>query len=166
VIKLDNEGNKIWDKYIEMVGKEGEDSFFSGDFDKRLSLVQTHDSGYAIVGYSLFHGSFFVKLDNKGEIIWRKFFKAYAYSLVQTHDRGYIIAGHTTSKGARLNDIWIIKLDNKGNKIWDRTFGENGYDEAYSIIQTTDGSYAVAGGIHRNYTDYWIIKLYRKQILE
>ena len=69
----------------------------------------------------------------------------YAYSLIQTTDGGYAVAGWTSSKGAGNYDFWLIKLDNKGNKLWDKTFGGSDQNRAYSIIQTTDGGYAVAG---------------------
>ena len=67
-----------------------------------------------------------------------------AFSLIQTTDGGYAVAGGTSSKGAGAADLWVIKLDSQGNMIWDRTYGGSGDDWGYSIIQTTDGSYAVA----------------------
>ncbi|HZK40366.1 MAG TPA: hypothetical protein VFC91_02230 [Atribacterota bacterium] len=45
---------------------------------------------------------------------------------------------------------------------WDKTFGGNGEDMGFSIIQTKDGGYAVAGFIWTIYAgkqDIWIIKL-------
>jgi len=46
-------------------------------------------------------------------------------------------------------------------KVWDRTFGSNGYDEAYSIVQTKDGGYVVAGYTEPRVDDkdVWVIKL-------
>ena len=86
-----------------------------------------------------------------------------AYSLIQTTDGGYAVAGVTKSYGAGKEDFWVIKLDSKGNKVWDKTFGGIKYDKAYSLIQTTDGGYAVAG-ITYSYPgasddDFWVIKL-------
>ena len=45
---------------------------------------------------------------------------------------------------------------------WDKTYGGSGGDVAYSLIQTTDGGYAVAGGTYSKGAggrDLWIIKL-------
>jgi hypothetical protein len=45
---------------------------------------------------------------------------------------------------------------------WDGTYGGNGDDEAWSLIQTTDGGYAVAGGTSSKGAgdrDFWVIKL-------
>jgi len=45
---------------------------------------------------------------------------------------------------------------------WNRSFGGSAVDRAYSLIQTTDGGYAITGYTEsygaRNY-DFWVIKL-------
>ncbi|MBU4510286.1 hypothetical protein KJ830_04470, partial [bacterium] len=85
-----------------------------------------------------------------------------ARSIVQTTDGGYAIAGYTSSKGAGKEDIWVIRLDPGGNMLWDKTFGGSDLDVAYSIIQTTDGGYVVAGLTESKgagEVDAWVIKL-------
>ena len=53
--------------------------------------------------------------------------------------------------------------ENKGNTItWDKTFGGNGGDMGFSIIQTRDGGYAVAGWTKSKgagNSDVWVLKL-------
>ncbi|GAJ09961.1 unnamed protein product, partial [marine sediment metagenome] len=88
-----------------------------------------------------------------------------AWSLIQTTDGGYAVAGYTSSKGAGADDFWVIKLDHQGNMIWDRAYGGSDRDWAASLIQTTDGGYAVAGLTSskgaggQDWQDFWIIKL-------
>jgi len=86
----------------------------------------------------------------------------YAHSLIQTSDGGYAVAGATSSKGAGAFDLWVIKLDSPGNMVWDRTYGGRRSEEAHSLIQTTDGGYAVAGHTSSKgagLDDFWVIKL-------
>ena len=49
---------------------------------------------------------------------------------------------------------------------WNRSFGGSAVDRAYSLIQTTDGGYAVAGitysFIGASDDDFWVIKLDRQ----
>jgi hypothetical protein len=68
-----------------------------------------------------------------------------ANSIIQTEDGGYALAGYTWSKGAGRQDFWVIKLYEDGSIEWDRTFGGSEADVIYSIIQTKDKGYAVAG---------------------
>ena len=44
-----------------------------------------------------------------------------------------------------LYDYWIVKLDTNGNIVWQKSLGGSDDDEAYSIQQTTDGGFIVAG---------------------
>ena len=69
----------------------------------------------------------------------------YAYSVVQTVDGGYALAGWTWSFGAVSDDVWLVKTDASGNHMWNRTYGGTSYDGAYSVVQTVDGGYALAG---------------------
>ncbi len=68
-----------------------------------------------------------------------------AYSVQQTSDGGYIVVGQTNSFGAGGYDIFLIKTDAKGNIQWAKTYGGTGSEKAYSVRQTADGGYIVAG---------------------
>jgi len=84
-----------------------------------------------------------------------------ANSLVQTGDGGYMLAGFTASYGAGGGDFWLVKTNSAGRMLWNRTYGGSDYDEAQSLIQATDGGYALAG-VTRSYgagvTDFWLVK--------
>ncbi|MEF3167806.1 MAG: hypothetical protein K6360_00500 [Deltaproteobacteria bacterium] len=71
------------------------------------------------------------------------------------------MAGKTWSFGAGGYDFWVIKLDANGNVAWQKTYGGTNTDEAWSIQQTTDGGYIVAGGTGSFGAggDLWVIKL-------
>jgi len=51
--------------------------------------------------------------------------------------------GHRPLEG----DIWVLKLDSDGDQQWFTVIDSGKYDEAFSIIQTFDNGYAVAGSI-------------------
>ena len=90
-----------------------------------------------------------VKLDSDGDISWQKTFGGNlfdrAYSIQQTTDGGYILAGATQSFGSGDDDMWLIKLDSSGDIAWQKTYGGSDSDIAYSIHQSWDDGYIVAG---------------------
>jgi hypothetical protein len=102
-----------------------------------------------------------------------------AYSIKQTTDGGYITVGSTASPdgdvtGNHYNsqypeDFWVVKTDACGTLQWQKDFGGTGRDIAYSVQQTADKGYIVAGftnstdgditTYHGGASDFWIIKL-------
>ena len=84
-----------------------------------------------------------------------------AYSMQQTSDNGYVIAGYTSSFGAGGADFWLVKTDSNGNSQWNKTYGGLSKDEAYSVEQTNDEGYIIAGRTSSfgvDMSDFWLVK--------
>jgi hypothetical protein len=161
LVKLDANGNLQWTKTIG--GKDFEDGY---------SLIQTSDGGYAIAGTTKSFGAggddvYVVKLDATGNLQWTKTIGGKKddvglMSLIQTSDGGYAIAGATTSFGAGLSDAYLVKLDANGTLQWTKTIGGPGYEIGHSLIQTSDGGYAIAGSTQSfgaGGDDVYVVKL-------
>jgi len=125
------------------------------NYDKAYSVQQTSDGGYIVVGSTASFGAgssdiFLIKTDANGNIQWAKTYGGpgddSVYSVQQTSDGGYIVAGSTYSFGAGSWDIFLMKTDANGNIQWAKTYGGTGDDVAFSVQQTSDGGYIVAGG--------------------
>jgi len=69
-----------------------------------------------------------------------------ANSVRETADGGYIAAGYVNSDGVGNYDFILKKLDLYGIEEWSRTYGGGLNDVAYSVVQTADGGYIIAGG--------------------
>lgn len=65
----------------------------------------------------------------------------HARSIIQTTDGGTIAVGQTGING----DMYIVKLNSSGQLQWSKTIGGSGQDLALSVVQTTDGGFAVSG---------------------
>ncbi len=141
-------------------------------YEEGYAIVQTTDGGYAIAGRTTSFGQgnsdvYVVKIDAQGNLQWTRTIGGsndeYARSITQTTDGGYIVAGYTMSFGAGLADAYVVKLDAQGTVQWTRTIGGNNWDEAFDIIQTTDGGYALVGFTNtfglNNSRDVYVVKL-------
>jgi hypothetical protein len=176
VVKISSSGMIQWKKSF---GGSGDDSV--------SSIKQTNDGGYIFAGSSDSkngdvtenHGAsdyWIVKLTSSGTIQWSKNFggpdNEYAYSIQQTFDGGYIVAGFGGSSELDHHgggDYWILKLSSSGNIEWKKCYGGSWWDYAYSIQQTNEGGYIVAGyamGTHGFNEDFWVLKLSSKGILQ
>ncbi len=178
IVKLDELGNITWQKSL------------GGTLsDEANAVSQTDDGGYIVGGYSYSidgdvsgnHGAndyWVVKIDSSGSIQWQKSLGGTAAdeanSIAQASDGGFVIAGTSESNDGDvtsahgLQDFWVVKLNSSGDLEWEKTLGGSSYDKAYSISQTTDAGFIVAGEtqsadgdvlMNHGSGDVWIVKL-------
>ena len=65
--------------------------------------------------------------------------------VIQVSD-GFVVAGMSNSFSAAADmDAYLIKLNNAGVEQWSKTYGGQQWDGVYSVQQTSDGGYILAG---------------------
>jgi hypothetical protein len=122
------------------------------------SLVVTSDGGFALAGVSSSFGVWLVKTDSYGNMQWNKTYGGgTAHSLIQTSDGGYALAGEIIPSGA-AQEFYVVKTDADGNMQWKRTYGGEHTDIAHSLIETSDGGFAIAGHTGWLFQDFLLIK--------
>jgi uncharacterized delta-60 repeat protein len=146
VLKLFSNGDIEWQKTYG--GTEYEAGLMSS------SIQKTVDGGYILATSTRsFDGGdmdcWLLKLSPVGDIAWQRAYGGISdddvHSIQQTSDGGFIVAGQTSSFGAGNDDCSILKLSSEGDIEWQKTYGGTADDNAYSIQQTNDGGYIVAG---------------------
>jgi uncharacterized delta-60 repeat protein len=122
--------------------------------DWGTEMQQTSDGGFVITGYTTTHGAgsgdaFLVKYDSTGTLSWSKTWGGtgadYGRSVIQSSDGSYVVTGYTASFGAGSNDMFLAKFDSTGSLVWNKTWGGTNVEYGNSLVQTSDGGYAVAG---------------------
>ncbi len=153
IVKVDSSGNLQWNKT------------YGGVYtDEVHSILQTSDGGYAGAGVTwptTATGHLWLfKVDASGNLLWNKTIGGLhndnAWSMAQTSDGGYITAGFSNNFGTGNSDFWLVKTDALGTLQWDKAYGTAGSDTAYSVIQTSDGGYAMVG--RQNGRQCWLVK--------
>jgi len=121
--------------------------------DRGVSVQQTRDNGYIVIGFTSSFGSgeediYLVRVNSVGDMVWTRTYggpnSEMGWSILEISD-GYLLAGFTNSTGAGGFDFYLLKTDCDGQLLWSKTFGGTGDDRCWSVIETADCGYLLAG---------------------
>ena len=136
IVKLDENGNLEWNS-----------TFGDNKSESGFAIFTVEDSGYLVFAQTRtlddLGDIWILKISRTGTIQWEQTITnsppAKCKEVKKTNGGKYIITGVKDSKP------WLIKIDTQGTVIWEKTYNINGYSK--SVVQTSDGRYAIAGGI-------------------
>ena len=160
ILKLDASGGRVWQKTCG--GKQD---------DMAYSIQQTVNGAYVVSGWTASYGTgsfdyWVLKLDASGNSLWQKAYGGtsadWPYASCLTSDGGVVVAGGSVSFGIGDNDVWVLKLDSSGNRVWQKAYGGPSDDRAFSVQQTADGGFVVAGftkSFGAGDMDFWVLRL-------
>jgi hypothetical protein len=122
------------------------------DGDSGYSMVQTADGGYVIAGIKediTYNGRFYlIKTSSDGTLLWNQTYNlggdAYCRSLIATRDGGFALAGYNF-KSDYYGSSCLVKTDANGVLQWSQNYNVTEDNYAASVIQTSDGGYALGG---------------------
>jgi hypothetical protein len=141
LIKTNPSGDTLWTRSYGGAGDDGS-----------RSVQQTFDGGYIVAGYTTPPGdssqAYLIKTNASGDTLWARTYwgsnGGAGSSVQQTSDTGYIVAGETYTTGRGLQ-VYLIRTNAAGDCLWTRDYGGASGDFGYSVHQTSDGGYIVAG---------------------
>ena len=104
-----------------------------------------------------------------------------AKSVVSTVDGGFAVLGYTqsldgdiTDKATENYDFWMLKFDSEAQLEWNKTYGGSGDERGRSLIETSDGGYALLGysdssdgdvSSNNGNRDFWLVKINASGVL-
>jgi len=137
--------------------------------DGGYDIVSCAGGGFAIGGYTVKSPSgnrdaWLVRTDAAGNFLWNQTYGGgdvdEFYSLVECRDGGFALTGITHSFGAHGQDMWLVRTNASGSLLWQRVFGGDDSDAGQSVIEVSDGGFAVAGYTQKSPSDrdMWLVR--------
>jgi len=134
VSKYDSSGQNIWSSKID-----------SGKQDFATAVIETSDSGYAVVGSIAYDPRApphprVIRLNQTGGIVWDRTLDSseiYSLTIAEAPDGGFVVAQNINN----FDSGKISRIDAEGHPVWNRTI-----DSAFkTITPTRSGGFALAG---------------------
>jgi hypothetical protein len=154
-IKLDQDGNVIWQKVF---GLYGVSEFFS-------SATNAYNGNHILAGMN--RGDYWVmELDSSGNVVWQ-----YSYGgtredtglvVTRVQDKYYMVVGASDSFAeGGLRNWWALLLDESGEIVEQLTLGGPDAEDPHTAISTSDGGFMIGGGsgsFGAGRGDLWLVK--------
>jgi len=144
LLKVDKYGHYEWQK-----------TYGGHSNDAGKSLLITQDNGYLVAGWTNFEEGapgdevYLVRTDKSGDTLWTRTYGGaksdQGHSVCATDDGAFVVAGYSTPTWASDPYIYLLKINEKGDTLWTRGFGLTRDSRGYSVQQTSDGGYIIAG---------------------
>ncbi|MHB8157766.1 MAG: copper amine oxidase N-terminal domain-containing protein [Desulfocucumaceae bacterium] len=145
MVRLDPKGKKIWDKLI------------AENCDRVGGALQASE-GDIVVGFTAKSTQndqsprdiAIISVDSSGNKIWGETLGGekdeYISSIEKTLDGGFLVTGSSNSFSAGDDyDVYLVKLNASNEKIWEKTYGGEGDESGYAIVQSSSGDCLVVG---------------------
>ncbi len=138
VLRLDENGNKIWDK-----------TYGNENYERATCIFPTSDGNYLLIGQRNVEGlknidSYLLKIAPDGTLLWEKTFGSEkierTFYAAEDGEGNYFISGLILPYANEKADVLIFKTDKDGNLLWQKTWGnENIHEIVHSFSRNNNG---------------------------
>ncbi len=155
IIKIDPDGNIIWDKKFGTLS----------NFEEGLNVCPVKD-GYIILAKTIIKGhnnsdALIIKIDKTGKLVWDRTFVItednYFHTCVK-NSKGWLLIGNTAKNNkATKADIWLMQISQNGTKMSDKTLGSYMYDWSRKALEYKEFVYIFGTFSKKNKAKIWQI---------
>ena len=134
LMRLANNGTILWENWYP-------DHFWG------LSVAECQDGDLIVSGVH----PHLVHLYSNGSVKWSKRYEEWdistAYGVVECNNGDFAFAGiaDTDPLGNIDYQAWLVRTDTNGTLLWSETYGDNPFNAGRSLIQCSDGGFAIIG---------------------
>jgi hypothetical protein len=159
VAKLSATGDSLWSRTYGT----------AATFTNGLLIRPTSDGGFIIAGETALIGlprdMYLLKITGAGAQQWAFSYGTtaddFGVQVVECFDHGFAVAGGSFGTPGSDCNAYLVKTDAQGVKQWEASFGGAQFDCAWSLAQTPDSGFVLAGQT-RSYgignTDIYVVK--------
>jgi len=141
LMKTDSCGNLLWEREFKFTTE-----------DIGYCLVEATNCDLIVVGSSCPYPNnsqvSLLRTDSWGNLLWWREYGGLScdsgYGVIETLTGDIVLTGKTILPDSN-QQVYLVKTNAGGNLIWEKNFGEEGFDQGNDLIETIDGSYAIAG---------------------
>lgn len=146
-------------------------SFGGANNDRAYSILEHSSGGYAFGGYTYSFGQgeadfWLIKTDEEGTHQWNRTYGTITNNegcqdIKESTDGGFVLTGWR-GYPSEPYDVWLVRTDETGTQLWNRTIGGSANDFLRSIVELSDGGFALAGSttsFGSGEYDAWLVKL-------
>jgi hypothetical protein len=141
LLELSTKGNIVWN------------NTYGGEGSQKAYSITIANDGYVVAGDIQLPNSatnaWVLKVNPAGSVLWNKSVggnDADSAAFVTTSkDGGYLVSGFTFSFGTGNRDFWLFKIDVSGEVLWSCAQGDEGFQEAYTVIEAGNNAYVLVG---------------------
>jgi hypothetical protein len=118
-----------------------------------LEVIACESGGYAVIGYESLSTSntdaLLIRCDALGHMIWAERYGGVSFdegiALVECASGGFAFAGYFTNLDEYSSDFWLVHTNSEGQQVWNQTFPRYSADICYSLVETENGGFVLAG---------------------
>ncbi len=169
LVKADQLGTMEWSRTFGGLNYEGCQGGNSHDGCQRA--IECSNGDFLLAGWtSSFQGGvadgLLIRTSAAGDSLWSLTLGGEGhdtlYTVLEATDGSFVAAGYTRLTPQSSRDFWWVSVTPEGTIMYDRTYGGAGDEVCWSMVQTSDDGFVLAGtgpGIESDDTEFHIKKV-------
>ncbi|MHA2405455.1 MAG: hypothetical protein ACXACH_01735 [Candidatus Hermodarchaeia archaeon] len=155
LVRISDDGRILWHQIFRMY-----------NYQVGNDVIECESGGFAIIGEANEPdcAALLIRTDELGALSWygtyrvQNFFET-GQAIIECSSGGFAFTGYRRVDNYSNFDCWLVRTDSTGFQLWDMDYGGIYADFFYSLLESSDGGFVLAGGTRNNDGDQnaWIL---------
>ncbi|MGY5852715.1 MAG: hypothetical protein RTU92_04030, partial [Candidatus Thorarchaeota archaeon] len=141
---------------------------YGGNFyEEPSSIIECANGDLVVTGTTDSYGStppnlWLLRLSSYGTSLWNRTYGGTGWDkgldVVECSNGDLAIAGYTESLGPVGRNFWLMRTNSTGHDLWNRTYSFTTSQSASSLVECSDGGFAIVGTTDYNNGNLWFVR--------